>query len=41
MLKRLLKLFSSDVAIDLGTANTAIYVAKRGRCVTAAYRRCN
>jgi rod shape-determining protein MreB len=30
MLKRLLKLFSSDVAIDLGTANTAIYVAKRG-----------
>ena len=30
MLKRLFKLFSSDVAVDLGTANTAIYVAKRG-----------
>lgn len=30
MLKRLLKLFSTDVAVDLGTANTAIYVAKRG-----------
>lgn len=30
MLKRALKLFSSDVAVDLGTANTAIYVAKRG-----------
>lgn len=29
MLKRLLNVFSTDVAIDLGTANTAIYVAKR------------
>ncbi|HMV61450.1 MAG TPA: rod shape-determining protein [Agitococcus sp.] len=30
MLKRLLNLFSVDVAIDLGTANTAIFVPKRG-----------
>ena len=30
MLKRLLNLFSMDVAIDLGTANTAIFVPKRG-----------
>jgi rod shape-determining protein MreB len=30
MLKRLLGLFSSDLAIDLGTANTLIYVRDKG-----------
>ncbi len=29
-LKRLLGLFSNDLAIDLGTANTLIYVRDRG-----------
>ena len=30
MLKRLRGMFSSDLSIDLGTANTLIYVKERG-----------
>ena len=30
MLNRLLGLFSSDIGIDLGTANTLVYVRDRG-----------
>ena len=30
LLKRLFRLFSSDLAIDLGTANTLVYVRDRG-----------
>ncbi|MDD5260816.1 MAG: rod shape-determining protein, partial [Methylacidiphilales bacterium] len=30
MINRLLGLFSSDIGIDLGTANTLIYVKDRG-----------
>jgi len=30
MLNRLMGLFSSDIGIDLGTANTLVYVRDRG-----------
>ncbi|MBT4929040.1 MAG: rod shape-determining protein, partial [Cellvibrionales bacterium] len=30
LLKRILGLFSSDLAIDLGTANTLIYMREHG-----------
>ena len=30
ILKRLLGLFSNDLAVDLGTANTLVYVPDRG-----------
>ena len=30
LLKRLFRLFSNDLAIDLGTANTLVYVRDRG-----------
>lgn len=34
MLKKLLKLFAEDIAIDLGTANSRIYVRGRGIVIT-------